>query len=253
MLIDFALLRYKMVNSVCVYLLFFIIFLPILPVRGASNADDDKKVQLTKKDWIRVGYNFLQCHQEKETCYRTAKQAVILGLLNNLELAWSDGLMEFNKEDISTFSRLIELSLIHMPNPEAIHYLPQRMGPSEVTLKFNRPMFKDPVSAKDVSKPDMMFLLIETDVNEANQHREVTYSINTTMVFNETKSKDYILMGITEEGLAAEIAVSTQYWDVFNIYRYAPAILLGALFVIGVAWGVRKVYKMMNNGHAHAQ
>ena len=258
----------KRMNSLCIRLL-IIILASILPVRGTPDIDDvDSKAQLSKKDWIRVGYKFLQCHQSAETCYRSAKQAMFLGLLDDLKLTWDKSEMIFNEGDISIFSRSNEPPTIVVPNPAGgVPLYPRYMDDVEVTLKFpypvskgttspnpksDLPVNKDTASLKhDSKRPDMMFLLIEKEEDEFSQHTEVTYSTNNTMLFNETSSKDYLLMAITQEGLAAEIVITTNVSTFYAIFSYIPLILVVAAIIFGGIWLCVKAKEIIQNWHAH--
>ena len=196
-------------------LCFMIIIFASLPVRTSHYTDDNGKTQLTKKDWIRVGYKSLKCLSEEqvtsEACYRYAKQAALLGNLENVEMTSDDCSMEFNKDEISicsTFSMAgadISLGMLgvshNLANPQQVMCTEKR------NLLFTRPQNKDTTS-HDNDHPTMMFLLLEKDVNDDDQHREVAYSTDTAMVFPEENNQDYILMAITQDGLAAEVVVT---------------------------------------------
>ena len=64
----------------------------------------------------------------------------------------------------------------------------------------------------------MMFLLIEKTINKFAQHREVAYRTNTSMIFNETATKYYLLLAITHKGLAAEMVVITKFIPMFTVF-----------------------------------
>ena len=91
----------KMKKSLCLCLL--IILSVVLSVRGFHYANDHTKAHLTKEDWIRVAYKFLECQQKVATCYRSAKQAVMLGLYDDLKMTREKSDMVF-KEDAVVIS-----------------------------------------------------------------------------------------------------------------------------------------------------
>ena len=257
-------------NSLSICLL-IILLASTLHVRGTPDIDDvDSKAQLSKKDWIKVGYKFLQCHQSAETCYRSAKQAVFLGQLDDLKLTWDKSEMIFNEDDISIFSRATndKQPAILVPNPVfGVPLYLRYMDEVEVTLKFPYPVSKsttspNPESGRSVNKdtaslkhdsnrPDMMFLLVEKEVNEFSQHTEVTYSTNNTMLFTETSIKYYLLMAITKEGLAAEVVVTTGVRTFYAIIVCVPIIFVAAITIFGGIWLCVRIREIVQNWHAH--
>ena len=173
------------------FMCLLILFSAILPGRETHDIDDDRKAHLTKKDWIRVGHKFLQCHSEKveteETCYRSAKQAVMLRLFENMELTWDDGLMKFSEDEINVISPLF--------NPYWASILPENMYQENTTVQFTYPIYKDTTPTNNL-RPNMMLLLIEKEVNGDYQHKEVTYSTKAIILFKVAKIKEYLLLAL---------------------------------------------------------